>query len=139
MPYNGTNILVTHFRHTFQYLVPLNGEIYQDHVTFIPDPWRMLIAWLGFVPLYTKDQLDQIEQVILSGAMKTIDELKNLSVIKGDKDMQEEQTPVEPVETPAETPATPEATPEAVPATETPAEPTPDEPEPSALDKQQAA
>ena len=64
------------FDTVFQYLFAWKGEIYQDHIFFAVPFWKKFLWKIGFVKeLYTKDQLDQAEQVILSGAMKSLDAL----------------------------------------------------------------
>jgi len=78
MQYEGLSIYVMQFDTTFQYLIPFNGDIYQDHIQLKPSKKNWLMWKLGRrgVP-YTADQLDDGEQIILSGAMLTVDKLKS--------------------------------------------------------------
>lgn len=78
MEYQGLFIYVMQFLTTFQYIIAVDGDIYQDHVELKPSWKRKLLWWLGRLKTpYTADELDDGEQVILSGAMRTIDKLKS--------------------------------------------------------------
>lgn len=80
MAYESTFIYIIQFQYAFQYLFVWNNEIYQQHVFLKPELWRRVLWRLGFIDTpYTKDMLDQGEQVVLSGAIKSIDVLKNIN------------------------------------------------------------
>ena len=76
MKYNNYNIYVMHWDWVFQYLFANNeGDIHQDNITFKPGIYRRILSALNLGPLYTKQQLEEGEKIVLSGAMKTIDEI----------------------------------------------------------------
>lgn len=77
MGYCDTYIYVLQFDYVFQYMFAWHNEVYMDRIEMKPRLWRAILALLGIIPNYTKQQIAQAEQVVLSGAMKTIDELKN--------------------------------------------------------------
>ena len=76
MWYDKTYIYVLTYEYTFQYLFAWKNEVYRNETTIVPvwKSWRRWASWLGWINSpYSKDQLDQIEHVVLSGAMKSID------------------------------------------------------------------
>lgn len=73
--YNDVFIYVMQFANVFQYLFAWNGEIYQNHVIITPDWKRRFLSKLGLQSYYNKEQLEEGEKIILSGAIKTIDKL----------------------------------------------------------------
>lgn len=79
MKYDETYIYILNYDFTFQYLFAWNNEVYRQEIVVIP-AWHSLRRWawwLGWIKSpYSKDQLDQSEQIILSGAVKSIDLLK---------------------------------------------------------------
>lgn len=74
MPYNGTYIYVFHYLNMFQYLFSLDNKIYQDHIFLRPTFFRRILSVFK-KPLYTQEELEYGEQVMLSGAMKSLDVL----------------------------------------------------------------
>ena len=66
------------FEYVFMYLIPYGNEIYQNRVILVPN-WFTRLAWrLGTIEVpFSKEQLDEGEQLALSGAMKTLDELND--------------------------------------------------------------
>lgn len=83
MEYKGYMIYVMHFNYVFQYLfADKKGQnIFQDHVIVKPTLVNLIKNKLGFaVSPFSKQDLETGEQLVLSGAMKTIDAL-----VYGDK------------------------------------------------------
>lgn len=76
MGYENTHIYVMQMRYTFQYMFAWKQDVYMYHVVLMPKLWRRILSFFRLINLYTREQLESGEQVILSGAMKTIDELK---------------------------------------------------------------
>ena len=77
MGYNGTYIYILQYNYTFQYLFSLNNEIYRQEINVIPKLWTRILWQLGWVKSpYSQDQIDQAETIVLSGAMKSIEEMK---------------------------------------------------------------
>ena len=70
MRYKETFIYVMQFEYVFQYLFAWNNEIYRDEVRLGPKWWK---RWRRIQ--YSKDHMDDGEQIVLSGAMITIDKL----------------------------------------------------------------
>lgn len=81
MSYEGTFIYILNYGFTFQYLFAFNNEVYRQEIISAPD-WFLPRRWLWKIGLvdnpYTREQLEQGERIVLSGAMKSIDELKKL-------------------------------------------------------------
>jgi len=76
MEYHNYKIYVMQFGWIFQYLFANNeGDIHQDHIIFKPGPYRRLLSFLKLSSLYTRQQLEEGEKIVLSGAIKTIDEI----------------------------------------------------------------
>ena len=66
------------FGHTFQYLFADHEgkNIYQDHIDFQPSIFNFIKHKLHLLPAsYTKEEVEAGEQIVLSGAMKSIDAL----------------------------------------------------------------
>ena len=78
MQYEGTFIYIMQFEYVFQYLFVWKNEIYQEHIFLKPRIWRKFLWRIGWIVTpFTKDMLDQAEEVILSGAMKSIDTMNS--------------------------------------------------------------
>lgn len=76
MGYEGTHIYIMQFDYTFQYLYAYGNEIYQDRIESLPALWKRVLWRLKIIKeVYTKDDLDTGEQIVLSGAMKSVDAL----------------------------------------------------------------
>lgn len=75
MRYEGTFVYVMHFHYTFQYLFAWNDEVYQDRVEMKPRWLKWLLWKLRIKSLYTRDEVEEAEHIVLSGAMRTIDKL----------------------------------------------------------------
>jgi len=74
--YAGVYIYVYQYSTMFQYLFAYKGEIYQNHI-FLKVGWRRKVAsWFGY-DLYSKQELEYGEQVMLSGAIKSLEALNN--------------------------------------------------------------
>ena len=84
MAYEGTNIYILNYNYTFQYLFSWNNEVYRQEVRFVPGSiWRRIAWWLGDVQFpYTSLQFEQAEHIMLSGAMQSIDLLKQPGAAK---------------------------------------------------------
>mgnify|MGYP001562414521 CR=1 FL=1 len=81
MGYEGTYIYVLQYNFTFQYLFAWKNEVYRQEMFITPDwySWRRWAWWMGYLATpYSKYQLERGEQIILSGAMKSIDLLKQV-------------------------------------------------------------
>ena len=76
MAYANTFIYVLQFNYTFQYLFAWNNEVYRQEVVLLPGLLRRLAWRVDLVQSpYVQQQLEQGEQIILSGAMSSIDML----------------------------------------------------------------
>lgn len=86
MQYGDSFIYLLQKDYSFEYMFAWGGEIFQQEVILKPESaWRALAWRLGFLALpYTGDQYAQGEQVILSGAMKSIDELSKNKTYAGE-------------------------------------------------------
>ena len=79
MSYEKTFIYILQYNFTFQYLFAWQNEVYRQEIVMTPKiySWRRWAWWLGRLKCpYTQEQLEQGEQIVLSGAMKSIDSLK---------------------------------------------------------------
>ena len=78
MGYSGVRVYIMNFGWSFQYLFAWEGEVWQDRVTIRPN---LLLSALYLLKLtqspYTKVQLEQGEEIALSGAIRTIDRLND--------------------------------------------------------------
>lgn len=80
MEYMDTFIYIMQFDLSFQYLYVWEREIFEDRIELRPEWWRILLWKLKILDIpYTKDMLDEGEQVMLSGAMRSIDAMKEAS------------------------------------------------------------
>ena len=76
MKYQNTYIYVMQFEYCFQYLFSTGSDIYQQHVFFLPPVWKRILYRLGLIKkLYSEQQLEEGEKIILSGAMESLDKL----------------------------------------------------------------
>ena len=76
--YNGCVIYVMHFGNVFMRLFYWNGEIYENHVEFIPTLGRRILYWLGVSKYrYTSEQFDGARDAVLSEAIEAIDIIQN--------------------------------------------------------------
>lgn len=83
MRYQNVYVYVLNFDYCFQYLFPYGAEIYQNHIFLNPPVWKRILYRLGLIEnLYSREQLEEGEKIVLSGAMKTIDELNDPKAIK---------------------------------------------------------
>lgn len=76
MQYKDVYVYVMQFEYIFQYLIAWDGQVVQDRVTLKPKLLRRILYRLGLAPAYTADQVQEGEEIILSGALATIDHLK---------------------------------------------------------------
>ena len=83
MEYEGTNIYIMQFDYTFQYLYVWGNEIYQDRIESLPSWWKRVLWRFNIIKSqYTEDQISECEQIVLSGAMASINKLKEINVSK---------------------------------------------------------
>lgn len=75
MKYKGTFIYVMQFSNVFQYLFAWDEKVYMNHIFVTPSIWRRIGYWLRLNSYHTKEQVERGEEVILSGAIVTIDKL----------------------------------------------------------------
>ena len=76
MRYQNTFIYVLQFSYIFQYLFSWNGEIYRNEITLRPKLKKHLKYQLGIIKNpYTKEELEEGEKAMLSGAMASIDKI----------------------------------------------------------------
>src|SRR3990167_10182778 len=87
MGYCGTYIYIFQRGITFEYLFSWDMEIYRQEVIFKPRLWRSILTWFGWIPAYSKQQLEEIEGVVLSGAMSSIDLLRQSGAKKKMKEV----------------------------------------------------
>ena len=81
MRYQNTFIWVMQFEYCFQYLFPYGSDIYQNHIFFLPVLWKRILYRLGLMKtIYSKEQLEVGEKIVLSGAMETLDKLNDPNV-----------------------------------------------------------
>ena len=76
MRYESTFIYIIQFGFQFQYLISWDGEITQDMITVKPHLWQRFLYYAHIKPKYTRQQLEEAEEIMLCGAMTTIDYLK---------------------------------------------------------------
>lgn len=92
MKYEGRFIYVMQFGETFQYLFAEDKDIYQNHITFKPHPLRKLLFKLNLRPSpYSPYELQEGEKVILSGAMETIDKIRDPNFKKDDPESRQRE------------------------------------------------
>ena len=85
MGYEGTQIYVMHFGHTFMYLFSWRTEIFKNYIEMRPPVWAIIGKFFRILPsAYSLEQLEGGEQVMLSAAMDSVDKLKKMAV-KRDK------------------------------------------------------
>ena len=76
MGYCGTYIYVMNYGYHFQYLFAWDNEVYRDEIVMKPE-WKRRIGYaLGLLLPFTREQLETAEQVLMSGAMLSIDTMK---------------------------------------------------------------
>jgi len=79
--YDGYTVYVMQFGFIFQYLFAdkKGRNIYQDHIEMKPRLVDRLKYKFGITDSpYSEEDLEASEQIVLSGAIKTIDALKNI-------------------------------------------------------------
>ena len=79
MAYAGTYIYVMRYpKGMFQYMFCFSegGDLHQDYV-IVPAPlYRHFLVWVGLLDdVYTQGMIEEAEQILLSGAMKSLEEL----------------------------------------------------------------
>ena len=78
MAYADTYIYVMQYGSLFQYIFCFNkeGDLHQDHVLLKAPLWRTVLHRLGVLDNeYTVETMEEVEKILLSGAMKSLDEL----------------------------------------------------------------
>src|SRR3990167_2067506 len=76
MGYEGSFIYILQFGHHFQYLFAWENEVYRDEIVMKPE-WKRRIGYaFGLLMPFTREQLETAEQVLMSGAMLSIDTMK---------------------------------------------------------------
>lgn len=84
-------VYILHFEDVFQYMFSWNNEIFQHYVEAKPKYWKRMVHFFNpKFPLFTKDEVEEFEGVMLSGAIDSIDAL----FVRGIK---KEATVLEPV------------------------------------------
>ena len=82
--YKNCTIYILQFHTAFQYLFLFQNEIYQRHVILTPRLIPRILWWIGrWETPYSKDEMRDGEEAILSGALTSIDALtdpKNVPV-----------------------------------------------------------
>lgn len=78
MEYKGSTIQVMHHENIFMYFFYFDGELYMQHAWVEAELWRRILGRFGLFP-YTQQQLDELEQAMLQGAMDSLDHLNKLS------------------------------------------------------------
>ena len=74
MKYGRYFIYVMQFEYEFQYLIPHGSDIHQDRITMLPRLDKRILWRLGLIKTpYNKEQVEEGETILLSGAMKTLD------------------------------------------------------------------
>lgn len=85
MKYEGRFIYVMQFDMVFQYLFAEDGDIYQNHIFYKPRWWKWILWKIGLIDnLYSPHEREDGEQIILSGAMATIDKIRDPNFVKDD-------------------------------------------------------
>lgn len=77
--YENHPVYILQFDTAFQYLFIHGGEIYQDYALIRPPLWKLALYRLGIInsdKLYTKEELEQYSEIMLSGAVCSIDKLR---------------------------------------------------------------
>lgn len=78
MQYEDTFIYIMQFEYVFQYLFVWKNEIYQEHVFLTPRIWQRFLWKIGLIKTpFTEEMMEKAEEAVLSGAMKSIDTMKN--------------------------------------------------------------
>jgi len=80
MEYSGTFVYVLQYNFTFQYLFAWNNEVYRQEITMKPvwHSWRLWLWRFGLLDHpYSEYQGQQGELVMISGAMASIEKLKD--------------------------------------------------------------
>lgn len=78
MAYAGTYIYVMQYGNLFQYIFCFNkeGDLHQDHVIVRAPLYRVVLRKLGILDNeYTVETMEEVEKILLSGAMKSLDAL----------------------------------------------------------------
>lgn len=75
--WRGCPIYVLNFGRIFQYLFVFDNKIYEDHIIYKPSFLKTLLWKMRIVNLYTQEQVENAEKMILDGAVKSIDKLLN--------------------------------------------------------------
>lgn len=75
MEYKDYRIYIMQFGRVFQYLITdREKNLYQDHITLTPSLLNILKHKLHLLPVpYTKDEMETGEQVVLAGAISSVD------------------------------------------------------------------
>lgn len=76
--YSGYKIYIMNYKKMFQYIFAnKEGEIFQDHVFLNQTILNIIKFRLNLISVpYSKEELEWVEDLVLSGAIKTIDALK---------------------------------------------------------------
>lgn len=81
--YERVKIYVIQFEYVFQYWFHFNDGLYQNHIELIPNFWKRMLYRLGIINNpFSKGQISDGEEIALSGAMKTYDEITSPEFIK---------------------------------------------------------
>jgi len=73
--YRGCPVYALQFANAFQYLFIYGNEIWQHHAFYPRKWWRVIGEWLGVCDLYSEEDMAHGEEIILNGAINSIDAL----------------------------------------------------------------
>ena len=75
--YEATTICLIRVKDLFIFIVPYRGEAFINYSEF-RQPWHTrFAAWMGWIPLYNSDELDEIEYMMVQSAIKQVDTFRN--------------------------------------------------------------
>jgi len=76
--YKGYPVYILRFATAFQYLFFYKNELYQNHIFATPRMLPRILYFLHIIGddrIYTKDEMEDMIEVILNGALTSIDKL----------------------------------------------------------------
>ena len=77
MNYEGSVIYIRQYDYVFEYLFAWESEVYQRHIIIKPALIRAILYLIGLMQSpYSREGLERGESIMLDGAMKSIDALK---------------------------------------------------------------
>ena len=86
MEYKKVYIYVLQFEYVFMYLFPKNGEVFMQNIVATPSLWRRILWRLGALRTpYTEEVSKNCEEILLSSAAKSIDQLIENGILSSGK------------------------------------------------------